>query len=109
MGMTYEQYWEEPPYLAAMYRKAFKIRRELENEMAWLNGLYTYDALAVCMANVFSKRGAKKQTYLEKPIDIFPLTDAEKEKREQAEYAKMQSAMEEMVKAQRRKKKLKGD
>ena len=109
MGMSYEQYWDAPPHLAVAYRKAFKLKRELENEQAWLNGLYVYDAFAVCMANVFSKRGAKKQEYLERPVDIFPLTEAEKKRREQEEYAKMQKAMESMVRKQKREKKSKGD
>ena len=107
--MTYEQYWEESPYLAVAYRKAHRLKRELDNEQAWLAGMYVYAAVAVCMANVFSKRGAKKHNYLERPMDIFPLTEREKKKREKEEYAKMQQAMEAMVRKQRREKKQKGD
>ena len=107
--MTYEQYWECPPYLAVAYRKAYRLRREAENEQAWLQGLYVFDAFAVCLANAFAKRGAKKQTYIEKPIDIFPLTEREKKRREQAEQAKMQKAMEDMARMQRQRKKQKGD
>lgn len=105
MGMTYEQFWEQSPYLAVAYRKAFKLKREIANEQAWLQGLYVYDAFAVCMANAFAKRGAKKENYLEKPVDIFPLTDSEKERREQEERDKMQKAMEAIARKQRRKKK----
>lgn len=109
MGMTYDQYWDESPYLAVAYRKAFKLKRELDNEQAWLQGIYIYDAFAVCMANVFRKRGAKKENYLEQPFDIFPLTEEKKKLREQQEYAKMQKAMEAMVRKQRKNKKSKGD
>lgn len=105
MGMTYEQYWDMSPYLVIAYRKAYKLKREIANEQAWLQGLYVYDAFAVCMANAFAKRGAKKENYLEKPVDIFPLTDAEKERREQGERDKMQQAMEAIARKQRRKKK----
>lgn len=105
MGMTWEQYWDEPPRLAAAYRKAHRLRRELANEQAWLHGLYVYDAFAVCLANAFSKRGAKKHDYLERPIDIFPLTEKEKKQREQEEYAKMQEAMEAMARQQKKQKK----
>jgi transcription-repair coupling factor (superfamily II helicase) len=38
-------------------------------------------------------------------LDIFPLTDAEKERREQEERDKMQKAMEAIASKQRRKKK----
>ena len=105
MGMTYEQYWDMSPYLVIAYRKAYKLKREIANEQAWLQGLYVYDAFAVCMANAVAKRGAKKENYLEKPVDIFPLTDAEKERREQEERDKMQLAMEAIARKQRRKKK----
>ena len=109
MGMTYEQYWEQSPYLAVAYRKAYRLRREADNEQAWLQGLYVFDALAVCLANAFAKRVSKKQNYIEKPIDIYPLTEREKKRREAEENAKMQAAMEAMVREQRRKKKPKGD
>lgn len=110
MGMTYEQFWDESPYLAVAYRNAYRLRREAENEQAWLAGLYVYDAFAVCMANAFTKRGSKRYQYVEKPLDIFPLTEREAKRREQAEYAKMQAAMEAMVRKQRREnKKSKGD
>ena len=109
MGMTYEQYWEQSPYLAVAYRKAYRLKREADNEQAWLQGLYVFDAFAVCLANAFAKRGSKKQTYIEKPIDIYPLTEREKKRREVEENAKMQAAMEAMVREQRRKKKSKGD
>lgn len=109
MGMTYEQFWEQSPRLAVAYRKAYRLRREAENEQAWLQGLYVYDAFAVCLTNAFSKRGAKKQNYIEKPIDIFPLTEREKKRREAEENAKMQAAMEAMAREQRRRKSQKGD
>lgn len=108
MGMSYEQFWDEPPQIATAYRKAYKLRREAENEQAWLQGLYNYDAFAVVLANAFRSKGAKRQTYMEKPIDIFPLTEAEKQRREREEYAKMETAMKAMVRKQKAKK-TKGD
>lgn len=109
MGMPPAQFWDETPLLAVFYRKAYKLKRQMDNEQAWLAGMYVYDAFAVCMANAFGKRGSKKFTYIEKPIDIFPLTKREKKIREQQEYAKMQEAMEAMRKKQQRTKKQKGD
>ena len=105
MGMSYEQYWDEPSFIAVAFRDAFKLKRELDNEQAWLAGLYVYDAVAVSLANVFAKRGAKKQQYLEKPIDLFPLTEREKKRREAEERAKMQKAMEAMIRRQQESKK----
>lgn len=109
MGMSYEQYWEQSPYLAIAYRKAWRLKKESENEQAWLQGLYVCDAFAVCLANAFAKRGAERQNYIERPLDIFPLTEREKKRREAEEQAKMQQAMEAMIRKQQREKKLKGD
>lgn len=109
MGMTPTEFWEESPYLAVAYRKAYKLKRKIENEQAWLQGLYVMDAFAVCLGNAFSKRGSKKLTYIEKPIDIFPLTEEEKEIRMQEENEKMQKAMELIMRKQRHRKKQKGD
>lgn len=109
MGMDYDEFWDGKPDRAVAYRKAYKLRRETENEQAWLQGLYIYDAFVVCLSNAFSKRGAKKQQYLEKPLDIFPLTEKEKKRRERQETEKMQKVMEAMILEQRRRKLESGD
>lgn len=101
MGMTYEQYWDGPPAIAVAYRKAHRLRRELENEQAWLQGMYNYDAFAVVLSNAFRSKGAKRQNYFQKPIDIFPLTEAEKQRREREEMKKMEAAMKAMARKQR--------
>jgi len=66
-----------------------------------LQGLYNYDAFAVTLANAFRSKGVKRQNYFERPIDIFPLTKAEKQRREREEYAKMEAAMKAMIRKQR--------
>ena len=86
--------------MAVAYRKAYRLRREMENEQAWLQGMYFYDAVAVSLANAFRSRGAKRQNYLERPIDIFPLSEEEKQRREREEMAKMQAAMQAMIRQQ---------
>ena len=100
MGMTCEQFWEESPYLVTAFRKAYRLKREVDNEQAWLQGLYIYDAFAVCLSNAFAKRGAKKEEYISKPFDIFPLTEQQKKQREKEEMMKMQQAMEAMIRKQ---------
>jgi len=70
--------------------------------------MYTYDAFAVTLANAFRSKGAKLQRYMEKPIDIFPLSEAEKQRREREEMKKMEAAMKAMIRQQRAEK-AKGD
>lgn len=107
--MSYEQYWDGPPSIARAYRKAHRLKREMENEQAWLQGMYFYDAVAVSLSNAFRAKGGKKLNYMERPFDIFPLTEKEKKRREKAEYAKMQQAMEAMIRQQRMEKSKQGD
>lgn len=109
MGMTPTEYWDKSPFLAVAYREAYRLKRIVDNEQAWLHGLYVMDAFAVCLGNIFSKRGGKKYTYVEKPIDIFPLSESEKELRLKEENEKMQKAMELMMRKQRKRKKQKGE
>ena len=105
MGMTDEQFWDGDPYLATAYRSAYKLKRQEENENAWLQGVYFCDAISVCLSNAFSKSGSKKHTYIDKPIDIYPPSKEELERREEAEYKKMEKAMQSMIRAQKAQKK----
>ena len=47
MGMSYREFWEMESWLVRSYRKAHEIRQEENNYNAWLNGLYTLQALNV--------------------------------------------------------------
>lgn len=78
-GMTYNQYWHGDPWSLKSYREAYFLRNRHENEMMWIQGLYTLNALSVVIGNAFSKKGTPPRKYLEKPLDIFPKTEAEEE------------------------------
>ena len=65
--MTAEEYWEGDPHLAPFYYKAYKLKFEMENQFAWLQGMYFYQAVAIALANSFSKRTHK---YPEKPFEF---------------------------------------
>ena len=86
MGMTHEQFWDGEPKMAAAYRKAEQLRRKRENEQLWLAGLYTREALASTVGNMFSK--GNKHKY---PAEPYPVTEDEaRERREREEKAKME-------------------
>ena len=70
--MSYEQYWYGDPSLVIAYRDAHKLRIEQANQQLWLQGLYIYNAMAVIVSNVFAKKGATPQKYIDKPLDLFP-------------------------------------
>jgi hypothetical protein len=84
--MSYEQFWDGEPKMAAAYRKADQLRRKRENELLWLEGMYTAEALASTVGNMFSK--GNKHKY---PAEPFPVTEDEvKERRERDQKAKME-------------------
>ena len=86
MGMSYSQFWEDEPRLCEAYRKADEIRRRRMNEELWLNGIYTAEALASTVGNMFSKGTKHKYPTEPKPITM----DEIQERRERAEKARME-------------------
>ena len=101
MGMSYDEFWDAPPRRAIAYREAYKLKR--------MAGIYVFDAVAVCVSNALSKPGAKKQTYIDKPLDIYPISAAEKKRREQEEFKKMDAALQAIRNKQQRDKLKRGD
>jgi len=89
-GMTYDEYWHGDPWAMKAYRQAYNLRNRQENTMAWLNGVYALNALSVALGNAFSKKGTPAKKYLEKPLDIFPKTEAE-------EKAEMERKQRELI------------
>lgn len=86
MGMTYEQFWFGVPEIAKMYREANSVKRKRINEELWLNGIYTAEALASTVGNMFAK--GTKHMY---PSEPMPITEAElEEKREREQRARME-------------------
>lgn len=83
--MTYDQFWIDDPALVRAYRKADAIRKRRMNEELWLNGIYTAEALASTVGNMFSK---SKYKY---PAEPKPITMEEIEERKERErIAKME-------------------
>lgn len=97
MGMTYEQFWYGESSMVIPYRKAFQIRQEEQNYLAWLNGLYICKALASVpqFVNGFVPKGARIEPYFDKPIEFKPAAAQSKE--EEKEQLK-QNAVNHMTK-----------
>lgn len=94
MGMSEEQYWDGDPQLTIFYRKADEISRDKQNSLAWLQGMYVYDAIIrlapILVAN--PKKGAKPKPYTEQP---YPLNSerTNPQKAEKAEKAKQDKGL----------------
>lgn len=93
IGMTHEQFWDDDPWLVDVYRRAHNLQIEARNQELWLQGLYIYDAFNTVMANfgrsLSKNKSGKEAKYVEKPIRITPLTDAERKQKEKEERRKV--------------------
>ena len=84
--MTYEQYWYGDPWMTRAYAQAYMMKRKVNNEEMWINGIYMVHALQTVIGNAFSK---KKIEYLDKPLDIYEKTEHEKEQEARRERTKL--------------------
>lgn len=79
--MPLNEFWNDEPNLFWVYRFLFfqkeKRKREFENEKAWLQGAYIYEAVSVALNNAFSKQ---KIEYRSSPYDIYKDNTEEEEK-----------------------------
>lgn len=58
-----------------VYDDAHRLKQRMDDEMNYLIGRYTYEAISVALSNAFRKKGAKAIHYREKPF----LTELEEE------------------------------
>lgn len=77
MGVTYEEFWFGDYTKLKYVARQYDAQRKLQNEDAWLQGAYVYDAVATALSNAFRKKGAKAQNYLERPLQVYPKTEEE--------------------------------
>ena len=74
IGMSYAEYWEGDPKLTQYYRRAYRIKQEQENNNAWLQGMYVYDAVSTALHNALRGMGKNKppaKDYAKQPYEIF--------------------------------------
>ena len=52
----------------SLYDAAYELKRDMYDELFWINGMYTLEALNVVISNVLSAKGASPKSYRDKPI-----------------------------------------
>ena len=70
MGMTKDDFLHSTPYELVAYEDAFHLRREIEDEKAWLQGLYNYRAFMVALSHFGAGLSGKKSQaeYMNEPL-----------------------------------------
>lgn len=79
IGVPEERFMDSCPVDMKPYDRMYQKRKEEENFMAYLQGIYFADALSATVGNMFKKRGAKLIEYPQEPHRITPYTEEEKE------------------------------
>ena len=100
-GMSYDQYWFGDPWMARAYAQLHLLKRKQLNEEMWVHGIYMVHALNAVVGNMFSKKRVK---YIEKPLDLFEKTQAEKQAEIRSERQKLINLLEGMRKKSAKKK-----
>lgn len=83
MGMSYDEYWNGPVWLAKAYREAWDERQRREEWARWRQGLYVYNAL-LCVAPVLRAFGGDNVRALDYLSEPLPITEKEVREREEA-------------------------
>ena len=95
IGMSYAEYWEGDPKLAQYYRKAYQIKQEEINYIAWLQGLYEYDAVSTALHNALRGLGKSKppaKDYAKQPYELRKKVKTEAEKAKEVEFEQEKAA-----------------
>ena len=92
IGMPPESYWDCACDDVNIYRKVHEIKMEEQNQLAWLQGLYVYDAIS-CLVPVLHAFADKSSKPLPYPSEPYPLTAVQVKERKEAEARKKYEEM----------------
>ena len=88
MGMSYDEYWNGPSWLAKSYREAHEMKRKQEEWARHRQGAYFMQALRVALSG-FSKDKTHPEKYPDKPWPISEKDAREHEaEKERANFKK---------------------
>lgn len=96
LGMPYERFWHSTDYSEfAIFQELYWRKRDeisakaRESDYnAWLNGAYTFQAFSLALGNIFRKKGAEPQKWLDKPMSYKNEDSDYKERLEKANAAR---------------------
>ena len=100
IGMSSAEYWESDPSLTRYFRRAYKMKQEENNNNAWLQGMYIYDAVSTALHNALRGKNTKAREYAKQPysFDNTEKSELKKAKEVEAEQSKAAVWMENFVK-----------
>lgn len=91
MGMTPDEFWNGDYSMLKFYRSGYEVKREIDNEKAWLQGLYFYDALCAALS-------PKEVKYTEEPYILNTrISESRMKEKERKEVENFRTYMETMA------------
>jgi hypothetical protein len=107
-GITPEQFWYGDYTYFHYYERAEQARQKRENYFAWLNGVYTFKALAATVGNIGAKNKSDMNEYPDRPLAMTAEEIEEEKRRKYAEkeqkfIAGMQARISQLKAQQERK------
>lgn len=100
MGMTYDQYWNGDTSAHKAFRKAKRMQIIEQNKMAWIQGMYVYEAIANLAPALKAFAKGKAKPYPKDPYDLFEDEHRKAEERKQRErYEKMREKVSQFAQA----------
>ena len=104
IGMAYEQYWDGDVCAHKAFREAQKIRLSEANQLAWLQGVYVYEALLDITPYLKAFSKGKPKPYSKEPYDLFKEQREAREEREaKKRYERIKAGVAAFAKAQKEK------
>lgn len=73
LGVSEERFWDSCPYELKPYEKAYQMRLKKQDEQAWMQGMYFYNALSVALSHFCGKKHSK---YVQSPF-LYQIRDSE--------------------------------
>ena len=107
IGVSREMFMDSDPVDLEPYDLMYRRKRNEENEMMHLQGVYFADALVATVGNMFRKKGTTPMEYPQEPYRIFPYTEEELEEKKEKELQKAIAYFNNMMAESKRKKKKK--
>lgn len=86
--MTYDEYWNGDPLAVRSYYEAHKLKLEMQDAQAWLNGMYVLRALDASVGNMFRKQGTRPAEYPKQPLGTWEANKTQQTEDDEATYAK---------------------
>ena len=100
MGMSYEQYWDGDTKAHRAFREAKRLQLVEQNRMAWVQGMYVYEAIANLSPALKAFSKGKAKPYPKEPYDLFEDEHKKREERKQRErYERMKEKVGQFAKA----------